>query len=57
MPIKLQPIDNPINNQLLKEANELFSFPVKKIYTRYNKLPNIINDTPDFSSFIIVMSF
>ena len=57
MPIKLQPIDNPINNPLLKEANELFSFPVKKIYTRYNKLPNIINDTPDFSSFIIVMSF
>lgn len=57
LPTKLLPIDNPIKTPLLKSPKLVVSFPLKNMYTSYNKLPKIIDNIPDFNLFIILSPF
>lgn len=57
IPIKLQPIDKPNNTPLLKSSKELDSLPAKYIYNKYNKLPSVINDIPDFNVLINISPY
>jgi len=52
IPIKLHPIDNPINKPLLNSPKLLVSFPVKIVNAKYNKLPKIIRNVP-----VLIVSF